>query len=104
MLELLTAIGAMFLLGVIAWYFGSLLLRVAAFWRFLGAGLLLVACQGDISPWAAPRCYLGRRLLDTRSRAAPPAPRLVGVTAGRPPVLRPAAAHGRADSQRPLVD
>jgi hypothetical protein len=58
MLELLTAAGMVFLMGACAWYFGSLLLRVAAFWCFLGAGLLLlVAGQGDVSPWAGPALF-----------------------------------------------
>jgi hypothetical protein len=42
MAELLTAVGVVVVLGVGAWYLGSLLLRVAAFWCFVGAGLLLL--------------------------------------------------------------
>lgn len=58
MAELLTAVGIMLALGVGAWYRGSLLLRVAAFWCFIGAGLLLlVAGQGDVSPWAGPALF-----------------------------------------------
>jgi hypothetical protein len=58
MAELLTAVGIMFVLGVGAWYLGSLLLRVAAFWCFVGAGLLLlVAGQRDVSVWAGPALF-----------------------------------------------
>jgi hypothetical protein len=58
MADLLTALGIMLVLGVGAWYLGSLLLRVAAFWCFVGAGLLLlVAGQGDVSPWAGPALF-----------------------------------------------
>jgi hypothetical protein len=55
MAELLTAAGIVFILALGGWYLGSLLLRIAAFWCYVGAGLLLVlAGQGDVSPWAGP--------------------------------------------------
>jgi hypothetical protein len=55
MAELLTAAGIVFILAIAAWYLGSLLLRAAAVWCFVGAGLLLVLSgQGDVSPWAGP--------------------------------------------------
>jgi hypothetical protein len=55
MAELLTAAGIVFILAMGAWYLGSLLLRIAAFWCFVGAGLLLaLSGQGDVSPWAGP--------------------------------------------------
>ena len=110
MLELLTAIGAMFLLGAIAWYFGSLLLRVAAFWCFIGAGLLLlVAGQGDVSPWAGPALFawgagcwtLGHALYRLRRGwwASPLAARLFSgrlPRAGRRHHSPAGAVHGRA--------
>ena len=55
MTELLTAAGIVFIVAMSAWYLGSLLLRIAAFWCFVGAGLLLaLSGQGDVSPWAGP--------------------------------------------------
>ena len=109
MAELLTALGIMLVLGVGAWYLGSLLLRVAAFWCFVGTGLLLlVAGQGDVSPWAGPSLFawgtgcwtLGHALHRLRRGwwASPLAARLF---CGRLPRRRrhapPAAAvHGRA--------
>ena len=46
------------LIGVGAWYRGSLLLRVAAFWCFVGAGLLLLVSRpGDVSRWARPALF-----------------------------------------------
>jgi hypothetical protein len=55
MAELMTAAGIVFILAMSAWYLGSLLLRIAAAWCFVGAGLLLVLSgQGDVSPWAGP--------------------------------------------------
>ena len=51
MRDVMTAAGVLIVLGVPAWYVGSLLLRAAAFaWLvFAGVGLLL-AGQGDQSP------------------------------------------------------
>jgi hypothetical protein len=55
MAELLTAAGIVFILAIGAWYLGSALLRAAAAWCFVGAGLLLaLSGQGDVSPWAGP--------------------------------------------------
>jgi hypothetical protein len=53
MSDVLTATGVLLVLGVLAWYVGSVLLRLAAFaWSvFAGVGLLL-AGQSDQSPWA----------------------------------------------------
>lgn len=62
MAELLTALGIMLVLGVGAWYLGSLLLRVAAFWCFVGAGvLLLVAGEATSAPGPGRRCSPGAR-------------------------------------------
>lgn len=95
-----------------AWYLGSLLLRVAAFWCFVGAGvLLLVAGEGDVSPWAGPAllawgaaCWvIGHCLLRLRRgwwRSALAARLFSGRLRRRqptPPVERPAGTvHGRA--------
>jgi hypothetical protein len=53
MRDVMTAAGVLLVLGVLAWYVGSLLLRAAAFGWFVFAGVgLLLAGQGDQSPWA----------------------------------------------------
>jgi hypothetical protein len=55
MAELLTAAGIVFILALGAWHLGPVLLRAAAAWCFVGAGLLLLLSgQGDVSPWAGP--------------------------------------------------
>jgi len=53
MRDVMTAAGVLLVLGTVAWYVGSLLLRLAAFGWFVFAGVgLLLAGQGDQSPWA----------------------------------------------------
>jgi hypothetical protein len=53
MRDVLTAAGVLLVLGVLAWYVGSVLLRLAAFGWFVFAGVgLLLAGRGDQSPWA----------------------------------------------------
>ena len=115
MAELLTALGMMLVLGVGAWYLGSLLLRVAAFWCFVGAGLLLlVAGEGGVSPWAGPALFawgaacwvLGHCLHRLRRgwwRSALAARLFAGRLPRRPatpPAERPAGTvHGRARSR-----
>ena len=100
MAELLTALGIMLVLGVGAWYLGSLLLRVAAFWCFVGAGLLLlVAGEGDVSPWAGPALLAwGAACWVARPLPAPPAARLVALASRCPAVLRAAAAPASGDA------
>jgi hypothetical protein len=59
MRDVMTAAGMLLVLGVPAWYVGSLLLRAAAFGWFVFAGVgLLLAGQGDQSPWA-PVAFAG---------------------------------------------
>ena len=60
MRDVLTAAGVLLVLGVLARYVGSLLLRAAAFGWFVFAGVgLLLAGQGDQSPWAPVAFALG---------------------------------------------
>ena len=76
----MTAAGVLLVLGTLAWYAGSVLLRAAAFGWFVFAGVgLLLAGHGDQSPWA-PVTFagLGGACWARRTRATPDAPQTVG--------------------------
>jgi hypothetical protein len=112
MTQLLIAVGLMFLLGAGAWYVGSLLLRLAAVGCFVGAGLLLlVAGQGDVSPWAGPAllgwgtaCWTLAHCLHRLRHGWWRSPLAARLFSGRlprrrrrrAPLERPGAVHGRA--------
>ena len=93
MRDVMTAAGVLIVLGVPAWYVGSLLLRAAAFaWLvFAGVGLLL-AGQGDPSPWAPVAfaalgvgCWAAGRVLHRARRGWWASPMAARVLAGRLP-------------------
>jgi hypothetical protein len=108
MTELLTAVGVMLVFGAGAWYVGPLLLRLATVGCFAGAGLLLlVAGQGDVSPWAGPAlvgwgtaCWALAHCLHRLRRGwwrSPLAARLFsGRLRRRARLERAGAVHGRA--------
>ena len=59
MSDAMTATGVLLVLGTLAWYAGSALLRAAAFGWFVFAVVgLLLAGHGDQSPWA-PVAFAG---------------------------------------------
>jgi len=99
MRDVMTAAGVLLVLGVLARYAGTVLLRAAAFGWFVFAGVgLLLAGGGRSEPVGAGGLRRpGRRLLGRRARAAPSAPGMVGHPNGRARVLRtPAAPPARA--------
>ena len=109
---MITAAGMLSLLGVPAWYVGSVLLRVAALGWFVFAGVgLLLAGHGDQSPWPfaglGVGCWAAGHVLD-RAPADGWPPRSLrasspdaGSSAGtRPGSSAPAAATRR---QSPLI-
>jgi hypothetical protein len=93
----MTAAGVLLVLGVLAWYVGSVLLRAAAFGWFVSRRRVAAGRTGDQSPWA-PVAFAGLGVvLGRRARAAPNAPRMVGHPDRRARVLRaPAAPPARA--------
>ena len=112
MRDVITAAGMLSLLGVPAWYVGSVLLRVAALGWFVFAGVgLLLAGHGDQSPWPfaglGVGCWAAGHVLD-RAPADGWPPRSLrasspdaGSSAGtRPGSSAPAAATRR---QSPLI-
>jgi hypothetical protein len=107
----MTAAGALLVLGTLARCVGSLLLRAAAFGWFVFAGVgLLLAGQGDQSPWApvafaalGAGCWAAGHVLHRARRGWWAAPMAARAFSGRLPRHRrelPAppsgATHGHA--------
>ena len=87
MRDVITAAGMLSLLGVPAWYVGSVLLRVAALGWFVFAGVgLLLAGHGDQSPWPfaglGVGCWAAGHVLD-RAPADGWPPRSLRAFSGR---------------------
>ena len=98
MRDVMTAAGVLLVLGTLARYVGSLLLRAAAFgwFVFAGVGLLLAGRAIRVRGRRWPSLP-GRRLLGRRVRAASSAPWMVGHPDRRARLRRtPAAPPARA--------
>jgi len=106
MRDVMTAAGVLLILATVVWYVGSLLLRLAAFGWFVFAGVgLLLAGQGDQSPWAPTAfaglgvgCWAAGHVLHRARRGWWATPMAARVFAGRPPRRRrelPAPRAGR---------
>jgi hypothetical protein len=96
MRDVLTAAGVLLVLGVLAWYVGSVLLRLAAFGWFVFAGVgLLLAGRGDQSPWApvafaalGAGCWAAGHVLHRARRGWWATPMAARVFSGRLPRRR----------------
>lgn len=94
MRDVMTAAGVLLVVGVLAWYVGPLLLRLAAFGWFVFARRRAAAGRPRRPEPVGARGLRRprRRLLSRGPRPAPSAPRTVGLTDRRARVLRTPAA------------
>src|SRR5512132_3381918 len=97
MRDVMTAAGVLLILGTVVWYVGSALLRAAAFGWYVLAGVgLLLAGQGDHSPWApvafaglGAECWAAGHVLHRARRGWWASPLAARVSSGRLPRRQP---------------